>query len=110
MRSYPTWSASARIFSRSSANLSSCKGQRSQRPPGSQYWRGFPGGPKFRGICRGLIEAEKSHAVLPYRLLKFRGICRGLIEAVALVDPNGNLAAPKFRGICRGLIEARIAA
>src|SRR6266702_1398595 len=61
---------------------------------------------KFRGICRGLIEAEyqrRSHDsvrqnsaasaaaslkqpsdgwLIPTILLKFRGICRGLIEAI----------------------------
>jgi len=36
---------------------------------------------KFRGICRGLIEAVRLGLWKMYGWLKFRGICRGLIEA-----------------------------
>jgi len=88
---------------------------------------------KFRGICRGLIEANSSAPIRPRRFQKFRGICRGLIEAESITtrnesDARENSAAsaaaslkpagsriwrprssPKFRGICRGLIEAKAA-
>jgi len=84
---------------------------------------------KFRGICRGLIEAHNPSRGAIQAGEKFRGICRGLIEALKLrkrTKPhNENSAASaaaslkrdnfqkfcgeqlkKFRGICRGLIEA----
>ncbi len=38
-------------------------------------------------------------------LLKFRGICRGLIEAAGSCRQAAG-SGRKFRGICRGLIEA----
>src|SRR6266545_641181 len=60
---------------------------------------------KFRGICRGLIEARPAPGAAVARAAKFRGICRGLIEAPL---PRSALwrSPAKFRGICRGLIEA----
>jgi len=41
------------------------------------------------------------------RQLKFRGICRGLIEADGRARGQA-WAQSKFRGICRGLIEAQV--
>jgi len=61
---------------------------------------------KFRGICRGLIEAGDRLSRPRRRARKFRGICRGLIEA-ARNSCSLVLRCAKFRGICRGLIEAR---
>src|SRR6266540_66188 len=40
---------------------------------------------KFRGICRGLIEAPSASCSSNSAQAKFRGICRGLIEACALI-------------------------
>ncbi len=65
--------------------------------------------PKFRGICRGLIEAHARVSEVDRGLGKFRGICRGLIEAAAAIAFFA-LSKLKFRGICRGLIEATLIA
>src|SRR5712691_11716924 len=51
-------------------------------------------------------KAWRSH--LSLRCQKFRGICRGLIEAIQTNSKEACGISTKFRGICRGLIEAGV--